>query len=265
MLNAEVQPVSQPLWWLAWFDVAKALGIWLTSVLLIVLIPSIYAIPYLIYRIIELGPPSPQVLASDKMLIFFSIVGILPTHLLTLTLVWMVVTEGGRRPFWKTIGFDWPENTGPAVSTLLSILLAVMLFGLAWVVTILYGERKTDLDLIIESSVYTRIATAFVAVATAPLIEEVVYRGVLYSALEKAAGVGLAITTVSLLFAGVHVWQYRNNIAVILVITLLSITLTVARAVTGKLLPSFIIHFVFNGIQSVLIVVGGFVDKNIFK
>jgi hypothetical protein len=63
----------------------------------------------------------------------------------------------------------------------------------------------------------------------------------------------------------VHVFQYRNNLAVIVVITLLSITLTVTRAITGKVLPAFIIHLVFNGIQSVLIVVGGFVNKDIFK
>ena len=41
--------------------------------------------------------------------------------------------------------------------------------------------------------------------------------------------------------------------------------LTVARAVTGKVLPAFIIHLVFNGIQSVLIVLGAFVDKDILK
>jgi CAAX protease family protein len=109
------------------------------------------------------------------------------------------------------------------------------------------------------------VATAFVAVATAPLVEEVIYRGLLYKTLEKAAGMGVAIAIVSLLFAGVHVFQYRNNLAVILVITVLSFTLTAARAVTGKLLPSFIIHLVFNGIQSVFIVLGGFIDKDIFK
>jgi membrane protease YdiL (CAAX protease family) len=76
---------------------------------------------------------------------------------------------------------------------------------------------------------------------------------------------GVAIALVSLLFAGVHVFQYRNNIAVILSITLLSITLTLARAISGKVLPAFIMHLVFNGIQSILIVLSGLVDKDIFK
>ncbi|HEV8169403.1 MAG TPA: CPBP family intramembrane glutamic endopeptidase, partial [Pyrinomonadaceae bacterium] len=110
-----------------------------------------------------------------------------------------------------------------------------------------------------------RVATAFLAFATAPLVEEIIYRGVIYPAIEKVTGMGFAIVVVSMLFAGVHVWQYRTNIVVIIVITLLSIILTVARAVTGKLLPSFIIHLVFNGVQSVLIVLSGFLDKDLVK
>jgi len=256
---------ARPASFEAWLDVAKAMGLWAFSVLMILIVPTVFAIPYLIYRIAQAGPPSPQALATDKGLIFYSVLGIIPAHLLTLTVVWMVITEGGRRPFWKTIGFEWPENLGPTMSTILSILLAILLFGLAFAVTMLYGEKKTDLDIMIESSIYARVATAFVAVATAPLAEEMIYRGVLYGALEKAGGMGVAIPVVTLLFAGVHVFQYRNNLAVITVITLLSVMLTVVRAATGKVLPAFIIHLVFNGIQSVLIVVGGFLDKGILK
>jgi len=246
-------------------DVGIAVATWFVSVLFLLFVPVIYALPYLIYRIVKTGAPSPEALVSDKMLIFFSVAGILPTHLLTFVMVWAVVSYAGRRPFWKNIDFDWPSGSSPAMTTLLSVVVAIVLFSIAFAITMLYGQRKTDLDLLIESSNYTRFATAFVAVVTAPLVEELVYRGLLYKALEKAAGVGIAIFCVSLLFAGVHVFQYRNNLAVIAVITLLSITLTVARAVSGKLLPAFIIHLVFNGIQSVLIVVGAFVDKDILK
>lgn len=250
---------------MAWLDVGIGFGVWFASVIALLIIPLFYAIPYLVYRIVQLGPPTPEALSSDKMLIFVSVVGILPSHMLTFVFVWLVVTYGGRRPFWQNIDFDWPKNSTPATVTLLSVLVATLLFGLAWGVTTLYGEHKTDLDIMIQSSIYTRIATAFVALVTAPLVEELVYRGLLYRALEKAAGMGIAIALVSLLFAGVHVFQYRNNLAVITVITLLSFTLTTVRAVTGKVLPAFIIHLVFNGIQSILIVLGGFIDKDIFK
>ena len=250
----------------AWGEVGISIGVWIASVAALLIVPVVFALPYLIYSITKYGPPpSAEVLSADKGLIFFSVAGVLPTHLLTVLIIWMVVTYGGQRPFWKNINFAWPEKYSPLTVTLLSVLVATVLFLAAIGLTKLYGEHKTDLDILIESSVYTRMATAFVAVFTAPLVEELIYRGLIYKALERAAGVAIAIVVVSLLFAGVHVFQYRNNIAVILVITLLSITLTVTRAVTGSVLPSFLMHLVFNGIQSFFIVLSGFVDKDIFK
>lgn len=260
-----VQPSLPEPWWLAWQEVAISFGVWVASVVALLVVPLAFAVPYLVYRIARLGPPTPEALGTDKTLIFFSVAGILPTHLLTIVFVWLVVTRSGRRPFWENIDFGWPKASSRVMVTLISVLVATLLFILAISLTSLYGARKTDLDLLIESSIYTRLATAFVAVATAPLAEELIYRGLLYRALERAAGMGVAIALISLLFAGVHVFQYRNNIVVISVITLLSITLTVTRAVTGKVLPAFIMHLVFNGIQSVFIVLGGFIDKDIFK
>lgn len=252
-------------WWYPWLEVVKALALWVTSVALLLSIPVIVALPYFIYRLIASGPASVQDIASDKWLVFLSVLGIIPAHLLTLFVVRNIVSQGGRYSFWKTIGFEWPRNMGPTAVTLMSGLLAIVLLALAWLVTTLYGGSKTQLDLLIESSLYTRFATAFVAVATAPLIEEVIYRGVIYPAIERAAGMGVAIALVSLLFAGVHVFQYKNNISVIIVITLLSVVLTVARAVTGKVLPSFIIHLVFNGIQSLFLVLAPFMDQEFLK
>lgn len=250
-----------------WLEVVKAVGLWIMSLLVLLVVPLLVTAPYLIYRLATVGQAAihPDAIKSDKLLIFYSVIGIVPAHLLTLYLAYLVVTEGGRRPFWKTIRWEWPKETTPTTVTLLSILIAIVLYGLAWGVTTLYGGEKTDLDVLIESSMYTRIATAFIAFATAPLAEEVIYRGVIYPAIEKVMGMGFAIVIVSLLFAGVHVFQYRSNLAVIAVITLLSITLTVARAVTGRLLPSFVIHLIFNGVQSVLIVLGPFIDKDLVK
>lgn len=264
VLGQEVQPVTSPqslAWWLPWINVAKAVGLWAVSVGFLLFVPVVVALPYLIYRIVAAGAPSPEALATDKTLLFLSVLGIIPTHLLTLVVTWMFISEGGRRPFWKAVGFEWPANVRPLIAGLFSLLVAIVLLLLAWLVTNLWGGHKTQLDLLVESSMPARFATAFVAVATAPLIEELIYRGVLYPAIEKAAGVGVAVAAVSLLFAGVHVFQYINNIAVIAVITLLSFTLTIARAVTGKLLPSFIIHLMFNGIQSLILVLAPFIEK----
>ena len=243
-----------------WIRLLLAFFTWFGSVLMLLFVPVILAIPYLMYQWRSRGLPTTEELTADKTFIFISIAGIVPTHLLTLALVWLVVTEGRRKPFWETINFKWPRYTNPVVATLICVFVAAVLLGVGFLVTSLWGGSKTQLDLLVESSIPARFATAFVAVFTAPLVEELVYRGVLYSAIERALGTAVAIGAVSLLFAGVHVFQYINNVSVITVITLLSFTLTVVRASTGSVLPCFIIHLVFIGIQSLVIALSPFVN-----
>jgi uncharacterized protein len=262
-LGETIQPIPPKVaWWAAWADVVKAFGLWVISVVLLVFVPVFVALPYIIYIWAKFGPPSPDALGTDKTLLFLSVVAVFPTHLLTLLAIWLFVTRRGRQPFWKAVKFEWPQNVGPVIGTLTSLLVAIVLLVLAWLITQFWGGNKTQLDLLIESSLPARFATAFVAVATAPLVEELIYRGVIYPALEKATGMILAIILVSLLFAGVHVIQYFNNLSVIAAITLLSFTLTITRALTGKLLPCFIIHLVFNGIQAIALVLGPFLEKS---
>jgi len=84
-------------------------------------------------------------------------------------------------------------------------------------------------------------------------VEESIYRGILYPAIERTAGAKTAVILVTLLFAVPHVPQYWPNIGVISSITLLSVVLTLVRARNGRLLPCLVVHLVFNGIQSVII------------
>jgi uncharacterized protein len=245
--------------WHDWFNLAKAFFLWIGSIILLVAVQLVFLIPYFIYVRVTTGTLDIMSLQSDKVAAFLQIIAVAPTHALTLGLIWLMVTEGRKRPFWKAIGFDWPENIRPAVVVLVCVWLAIVLLALGGVATYKWGGSKTQMDLLVESSVAARLMTAFVATFTAPLVEELIYRGVLYSAIERTLGTIIAILTVALLFAGVHVFQYKDNLAVIGVITLLSITLTLVRAYTGKVLPSFIIHLVFNGIQSVLIALSPFI------
>jgi len=258
--NLPPQPASAPapVRRSAWLQLLSAILTWFGSVLLLVFVPAIVVIPYLIYLWRTSGLPNAEALANNKTVLFLSILGIVPTHLLTLLLVWLVVTEGRKRPFWKTVGFEWPESVGPVIGTAVCLLVSVALLLVGVLVTWLWGGNKTQLDLLVESSIPARLATAFVAVFTAPLVEELIYRGVLYSAVERALGRAVAIGAVALLFAGVHVYQYSNNLSVITVITVLSFTLTLMRAYSGKLLPSFVVHLIFNGVQSIIIALSPF-------
>jgi membrane protease YdiL (CAAX protease family) len=244
--------------WAVWLDMLKAFGVWVGSIILLVAVQLAFAIPYFAYRWVTTGPPQIEDLTSDKGLAFLSIVSVLPAHLLTLGMIWLVVTQGRKVPFWPTINFHWPKSLSSGAGVVICTLIAMGLFVIGATATYYWGGQRTQLDALVESSIPARMATAFIAVFTAPLVEELIYRGVLYSAVHRALGTAIAVGVVSLLFAGVHVFQYIDNIAVIAVITLLSFTLTLVRAKTGSVLAPFVIHLVFNAIQSVIIVLAPF-------
>jgi len=250
-------PISQnspdnPPW-----GVPMALATWFLSVVLLLFAPLVTVIPYVIYHNQRYGSVPSEALLRDKGFIFFSVLGVIPAHLLTLLIAWLVVTSLRRFQFWKMLGWDWPAFFGPWKS----VGLALALFAVGSLITMLFGGKETEIDLLINSSYATRVVMAVLAAGTGPLVEEIVYRGVLYSAFQRVIGMTGAVVIVAVMFAGVHVLQYRNNLAVIGVISLLSISLTLVRAYTGRLLPSFIIHFVFNGIQSVYLVLEPFIGK----
>lgn len=249
---AEPLPINpdDPPW-----GIPAGLLVWGISVLLLILLQLIVTVPYVVYKV--LTHASMENLATDPTLIFISILSVFPTHALTFLVVWFVVTKRGRRPFWSTLGWHWPKNFGPWIT----IGLAILLLALGSLLTWLVGGNETQLDMIINSSLKTRFATAFLAAVTGPFIEELVYRGVLYPALHRTLGAIWAVAIVSVLFVAVHVPQYYSNLGVIAVILFLSVSLTLVRARSRSLLPSYVMHLVFNGIQAVILIVQPFVGK----
>ena len=241
----------------AFWQLFLALWTWFASAALLLVVPLLVATPYLIYKSSIQSGLRPESLVGDKTLILLSLLGVIPAHGFSFLIVWAVVTSWGKRPFWETIRWSWPENFGPWKS----VLFAIALLLLGWVITYAVGGNETQLDLFIKSSYAARVTTAFLAAVTAPFVEELIYRGVLYSALERAFGLVCAVIVVSMLFAAVHVYQYYNNLGVIAVISMLSISLTLVRAFSGRLLPCFVMHAVFNGIQSVFLVLEPYLEN----
>ena len=246
---AEINP-DDPPWGVGW-----AVLVFVISLVILVFMQIAVAVPYVIYK--TMSGASTAGLDADPTLIFYSILGVVPAHILTFLVIWFLVSNRGRRPFWQTLGWTFPENFGPWKT----IILAVVLLGVGVLFTQFLGGKETALDQIINSSFKARFATAFLAFATAPLVEELIFRGVLYSALRRAIGMIGAVAIVTILFAGIHVFQYYDNFGVVAVITMLSLALTLLRAYTKRLLPSVVLHLVFNGIQAIFLVLQPFVGR----
>lgn len=239
-----------------------AICTWLASAFFLFLVPVIVVAPYLILRASGEGGFHPEALEADKTFNLLAIIAVIPAHAVTVLVAWAVVTSWGKRPFWETIRWSWPEDFG--IWKRISLAgLAVALLVLGSFIAKRLGGGETDIDRLINSSFAARVIVAIVAAATAPFVEELIYRGILYSAFERAFGVVWAVVIVSALFGGVHVAQYRNNLGVVAVIMMLSVALTLVRATTGRLLPSFLMHLVFNGVQSIYIVLEPYIEARL--
>lgn len=272
--NRPLDP-DRPTW-----GVGSALLVWFASLLLVVFVPLIFLIPYASYRGITPGSPNymqvlTQFAVSDKGAVLVQVTALLPIHLLTLFLVWALVTRFGKQSFWEALGWGWARG----FRLWSCIGLGVLLFMVANVIAKWLGaETPTQLEQVVNSSYAARLAISFLAVCTAPFVEEFVYRGVLYSALRRGVatlgawvlaafsvnlepeakerlGIIGAVILVLALFTLIHVPQYWPNMGVIAAVGILSLVLTVVRAYSGKLLPCIAIHLVFNGITAVILLV----------
>lgn len=243
------------------WGVPAAVFVLVGSLLALVALPTLAQVAYIffVYAGAGFSMESLEVIAQqDKTFIFVSILATFPAHLLTLALAWGVVTGNGKRPFFASLGWSWT----PGFRLWTCVGLAVGIYLLAFALLQLVGGDKTQIDLIIESSIQSRFALAALATLTAPLVEEVVYRGVVFSALQRVMGTLWTVACVVALFTLIHIPQYITNIAVIGVLALLSLVLTLVRAKTGRLLPCFVIHLVFNGVQAILIVLAPYFPQS---
>lgn len=237
------------------WGVLAGVGVALGMLVLMLVVQIVVTTPYLFYRVRE-GMPlatAAQELPRDPTYILIAVLSIIPAHLLTLLLAWAVVTGFRKRPFLKSLGWWWSPRYGRREFFFL-LGATIALLGLGHLMVLAFGDRETELTRMLASSAATRYAVAALATFSAPVVEEVVYRGVLYSALRRRLGAVASVVAVLLLFAAIHFWQYWESLAALVTITVLSLVLTVVRAWTGRLLPCVVIHLLFNGITSVFIV-----------
>lgn len=228
-----------------------AFFVWFASVVAIVVLPSLFLLPYVLSH----GPAFSEkqalgeFLQRDPTAIFLQIVAVIPAHIVTLVLAWVVVTKLNRFSFRETLGW---KSGGMRWWDYLAIL--AVFFAVAIVVGSYFPEQENDLTRILKSSRYAVFLVAFMATFTAPVVEEVVYRGLLYSAFQRTLGVSIAVAAVTLLFALVHVPQYYPSYSTIFLLLLLSLILTLVRARTHNLLPCIVLHTIFNATQSLLLI-----------
>jgi uncharacterized protein len=248
---------------------ALAIVVWLASVGFIFVFQSIFVFSFLINREMRASSVNaagalenlrtmdlPGMLKSDPTLILIAISSVIVAHIFTIVLAWIVVTRFGKVSFTEALGWKW---NGFRV-WMCFVIVALFYFyaaGMSWI----FGSQDNELKQILESSRTAVYIIAFMATFTAPLVEEVIYRGILYSAFRKNLGVVFAVVLTTGLFAAVHVPQYYPDAATILTICVLSLVLTLVREKTGNILPCIALHTIFNGSQSILLLLQPYLES----
>lgn len=238
------------------------LGVWVFSVAALVAASvAVVMVFYLLDQKRGVAPPpgdaeamrawlaSPRVMAAA---VYSTIVA----HLLTILFCWAVVTRLRQQPFFESLGWNWAGH-----SPIYWLLLAIAVFigiGLTnrYVFQKFLPEKETSFDQLLKAGPQVRLAIAILASFSAPLVEEIVYRGVIFGGLRKRFSATTTIIIVTLLFAGVHVPQYSGAWASVAGLMLLSLILTFVRAKSKSLLPCIVIHFINNAVVSLVIVFG---------
>ena len=237
------------------WNILVAIGVWLLSVIFIFAVPAFFVVPYIVSQGVDYSDKErlTKYLVTDPTVVILQLAPIILAHFLTFFVAWFVVTRANTYSFRETLG--WRMN---GFRVWHAIALTICFFGVAASLTAIFGKVENDFDRLIKSSRAAVFLIAFFATFTAPIVEEVIYRGLLFSAVKRRLGTVVAVILPTLLFTLVHVPQYSANstpdYATVITLLLLSLTLTLVRARTNNLLPCVVLHTIFNGIQAALLI-----------
>lgn len=95
----------------------------------------------------------------------------------------------------------------------------------------------------------------------APLLEEIIFRGFVYTAFADIEGPGTAVPVTALLFAALHAVQLWGSWSALIVIFLVGYVLTVIRRRFDSLVPPIIVHTAYNGMIFAVSALGSLLNQ----
>jgi membrane protease YdiL (CAAX protease family) len=106
------------------------------------------------------------------------------------------------------------------------------------------------------------VSLVITAVVAAPIVEEMVFRGVVMRGLRSRMPIAAVVVVQGLLFGAAHIDPVRGvgNIGLVLVLAGVGIAFGVSVAVLGRIGPAMVAHALFNG-AVLLVVLSGVIDQ----
>ncbi|HEY7354109.1 MAG TPA: type II CAAX endopeptidase family protein [Terriglobales bacterium] len=164
-----------------------------------------------------------------------------------------------HQSLWQAVRWNWPSQRWPS---LLAIGF-VTLLALQGLERLLPLPKKSPFDQFFNRPL-DAYAFAFLAIAFAPFMEELFFRGFLYPVLARKLGIVSGVLLTALTFALIHAPEYKAW-APVLIIFVVGIVLTIVRAKMKSVGASFIVHSIYNGIPIVVAIVASHGFKHLEK
>ena len=237
-------PVSFPVW--SGRDLLELAGFFCLGLVMLMLAAQAAGSLLAIY----LGRPA---LAADP--VYLGMAQILMTNLLNglvLFFIYRTITVRYRSPFWSSLKWRGPTAAPAGLFLVLGALLALVMGALS---SRIPGIEDLPVSGLLRHA-QTAVFLGVTAIAVAPLVEEVVFRGFIYPVVERRWGSVAAVLLTALMFTSLHVTQLWGSWMAVSLILLVGLALSLVRALTGALLPAFLLHLAYNTTLCFLSLVG---------
>lgn len=163
-------------------------------------------------------------------------------HGLVLAYVYLLIVVNYRQRFWAGLKWRTPAKREAAFFFVGGTFLAV---AIQFAPTLLPDREDFPLQRLFSSPEAGYAIAAF-AILIAPFMEELIFRGVLFSFFEHLVGVRFAVVGTTILFAALHVPEYWGAWNHVFLVLLAGVVFSLARGLTGSLAPSVILHLAYN-------------------
>ena len=179
----------------------------------------------------------------------------LPVGILSLLFTAIVIFRMTRRTLPGSISTGALVSLGWRASSISSIFLAcciglaiaaVYLFILVPAIPPVEGQAWGPLATAAESGGWQRFYWAVTGLLLAPLIEEFLFRGILFTGLSNAYGTYISTSIVTMLFIVIHISEAIHYWPIWVAISTLAVITILLRIRTRSLLPAIAAHFSYN-------------------
>ena len=171
-------------------------------------------------------------------------------YVVTVLFIFIVVrTHAGR--VLRALRWNFPSQR-VMIFAGAGVLLSFLVQGTSWLLPI---PKSLPIENLFRNATDAWIMTVF-GCTVAPLVEELLFRGILYPALARRLGMMASIVITALGFTLLHTEQLAFAWAPLLMLFAVGLALTIVRARTGSVGASFLVHVGYNFTIFVLVWLG---------